>query len=133
MNVAATMESLTGADPLAQVERIRRGLPAQVWPFVASLVGMGRHELANLLKLNPRTLQRRTILQSGESESFLRVFRVLKEATEMCHGDKAEGQKWLHAPAVALGGHPPIELLDTEVGADQVLNVIRAVRWGVYL
>lgn len=133
MTIAATLESLSGAAPLVQVERIRRGLPARVWPFVASLVGTGKQELAELLKLNPRTLQRRTTLQSRESESFLRVFRVLQEATEMCRGDRQEAQKWLRTPAAALGGHLPIELLDTEVGADQVLNIIRAVRWGVYL
>jgi putative toxin-antitoxin system antitoxin component (TIGR02293 family) len=133
MSIVATLDSLTGSDPFVQVEKIRKGLPARVWPFVATLVGLGKHELAVLLKLNPRTLQRRKILQSGESESFLRVIRVLKEATQMFHGDQNEAQKWLHAPAVALGGHPPIELLDTAVGTAQVLNIIRAIRWGVYL
>jgi len=133
MNIAATLAAFTSDTPLAQVERIRRGVPIRAWAFVASLVGMGKHELAQTLKLNPRTLQRRTTLHNEEGEKILRVFRVHMEATEMCRGEPSEAQQWMNTPASALGGNRPIDLLDTDVGAQQVLNVIRAVNWGVYL
>jgi putative toxin-antitoxin system antitoxin component (TIGR02293 family) len=133
MAIAATLELLTRSAPLTQVGRIRRGVPAGTWAFVASLVGMGKHELAETLKLNPRTLQRRTTLRSEEAERILRVFRVFQEATVMCHGDQHEAQQWINSPAVALGGHRPIEMLDTDIGNAEVLNIIRAVNWGVYL
>jgi putative toxin-antitoxin system antitoxin component (TIGR02293 family) len=55
------------------------------------------------------------------------------EATSMCRGNQDEAQQWMNTPASALGGNRPIDLLDTDVGAAQVLNVIRAVNWGVYL
>jgi putative toxin-antitoxin system antitoxin component (TIGR02293 family) len=131
MNIAATLETLTHSEPLDQVARIRRGLPARMWAFVASLIGLGKYELAELLKLNPRTLQRRATLH-GE-ERLLRVYRIFEEAAVMCRGDQDDARHWMSAPAVALGGHRPIELLDTEIGAAQVLNVIRAVTWGIYL
>lgn len=133
MDIAATLETLTHAEPLSQVARIRRGLPVRMWAFIASLIGLGKHELADLLKLNPRTLQRRTTLHGEEAERLLRVYRIFEEARAMCRGDRDEARHWMSAPAVALGGHRPVELLDTEIGAAQVLNVIRAVTWGVYL
>lgn len=133
MDIAATLETLTHSDPLQQVVRIRRGLPARMWGFIASLIGLGKHELAELLKLNPRTLQRRTTLHGEEAERLLRVYRVFEEAAAMCRGDRDEAQHWMKAPAVALGGQRPIELMDTEIGAGQVLNIIRAVNWGIYL
>ena len=133
MAIAATLESLTHAPPLAQIEGIRRGLPAGAWSFVSTLIGMGKHELAETLKLNPRTLQRRTRLHSEEAERILRVFRVFQEAVLMCRGDRTEAQQWMRTAAVALGGNRPVDLLDTEVGAGEVLNLIRAVNWGVYL
>lgn len=118
---------------MKQVVRIRRGLPAHMWGFVASLVGIGKYELAELLKLNPRTLQRRKTLHGEEAERLLRVYRVFEEAVAMCRGDRDEARHWMSAPAVALAGQSPIELLDTEIGAGQVLNIIRAVSWGIYL
>lgn len=133
MDIAAALESLTHDDPLKQVVRIRRGLPARMWSFIASLIGVGKHELAELLKLNPRTLQRRTMLHGEEAERLLRAYRIFEEATAMCRGDRDEARHWMSAPAVALGGLRPIELLDTEIGAAQVLNIIRAVNWGIYL
>ncbi len=133
MDIAATLETLTHSEPLSQVARIRRGLPVRMWAFIASLIGLGKYELADLLKLNPRTLQRRTTLHGEEAERLLRVYRIFEEATAMCRGDRDEARYWMNAPAVALGGHRPVELLDTEVGTAEVLNVIRAVNWGVYL
>lgn len=133
MKIAATLQALTHSEPLDQVARIRRGLPIRMWAFVATLIGLGKYELAELLKLNPRTLQRRSTLHGDEAERLLRVYRIFEEATEMCRGDQDDARHWMNAPAVALGGHRPIELLDTEIGAAQVLNIIRAVTWGVYL
>jgi putative toxin-antitoxin system antitoxin component (TIGR02293 family) len=133
MSIAATLQAFTSADPLEQVLRIRRGVPARAWDFVASLVGLGKHELAQTLKLNPRTLQRRSTLHNEEGEKILRVFRVHMEATAMCRGNQEDARQWMNAPLAALGGNRPIDLLDTDVGAAQVLNVIHAVQWGVYL
>lgn len=133
MDIAATLESLARDEPLKQVVRIRRGLPARMWGFIASLIGVGKHELAELLQLNPRTLQRRTTLHGEEAERLLRAYRVFEEATTMCRGDRDEARHWMSTSAVALGGLRPIELLDTEIGVTQVLNIIRAVNWGIYL
>jgi putative toxin-antitoxin system antitoxin component (TIGR02293 family) len=58
---------------------------------------------------------------------------VHMEATAMCRGNRDEAQQWMNTPAAALGGNRPLDLLDTDVGTEQVLNVIRAVNWGVYL
>lgn len=133
MSIAATLQALTHADPLEQVARIRRGLPARMWAFIAARIGLGKQELAELLKLNPRTLQRRTTLHGEEAERLLRAYRIFEEATSMCRGDQDEARKWMTTSAVALGGLRPVDLLDTEIGSDQVLNIIRAVNWGVYL
>jgi multicomponent Na+:H+ antiporter subunit C len=61
--IAATLDAFTRSAPLDHVRRILRGLPNQAWSVVASLVCLGKHELAETLRLNPRTLQRRSTLR----------------------------------------------------------------------
>ncbi len=93
MNIAATLQALTHADPPEQLAHIRRGLPARMWVFIAARIGLGRQELAKLLKLNPRTLQRRTTLHGEEAERLLRAYRIFEHATRMCRADQDEARK----------------------------------------
>jgi len=45
-------------------------------------------------------------------------------------GDAHAANRWLKRPNAALGGKPPIELLDTEPGARAVENVLGRIGYG---
>jgi uncharacterized protein (DUF2384 family) len=37
------------------------------------------------------------------------------------------------SPIKSLGGKQPLDLLETDIGTQEVLNVLHAIEWGVYL
>lgn len=115
-----------------RIDAIRRGMPIAQLTELTTRTGLGVGSLAEALRLNPRTLRRRTDrLNAEETEKFHRVFRVLDRATEVMDADDA--RRWLSNPAVALDGRRPIDLLDTDLGTEQVLNILAALDWGIYL
>jgi len=44
--------------------------------------------------------------------------------------DKAVAASWMTKANKALGGKTPVSLCETEIGAHQVLRVLRAIEWG---
>jgi putative toxin-antitoxin system antitoxin component (TIGR02293 family) len=61
----------------------------------------------------------------------LRVARVFLAANEVLGGED-EAREWLGEPVMALGGKRPVDLLDTDVGAHEVVNLLNCIKWGVY-
>ena len=46
--------------------------------------------------------------------------------------DDATAQDWFHEPNRALHGERPLDLLDTEVGTQQVVRILTRLERGVY-
>lgn len=61
----------------------------------------------------------------------MRTARVLALAEDTI-GDKARARLWLTEPTAALGGRRPVELLDSDLGAEQVEGVLGRIEYGVY-
>jgi putative toxin-antitoxin system antitoxin component (TIGR02293 family) len=66
-----------------------------------------------------------------ETERFLRFIRALTRASEVL-GDLASALTWIRAPNRALGSVPPEELLDTDIGARSVMDILGRIEHGVY-
>jgi putative toxin-antitoxin system antitoxin component (TIGR02293 family) len=49
-----------------------------------------------------------------------------------CFGDDETARGWLHAPAIALHGARPIDLLVTEEGLDQVRTLLGRIATCTY-
>jgi putative toxin-antitoxin system antitoxin component (TIGR02293 family) len=92
--------------------------------------------LATALGLSPRTLRNRTKkparLTADETERGFRVYRVLRRASDV-FGNKEAAASWINTPQKALGDQTPLSLLVRDVGTEEVLNVLTAIRYGVYL
>ena len=52
-------------------------------------------------------------------------------ATEVLESED-EARRWLSDNIPALGGKRPLDLLDTDVGAQQVTNLLGGIKWGMY-
>ena len=61
----------------------------------------------------------------------MRLVRVAARAEHVL-GDRPTALDWLSSPNRALGGEKPIGLLDTDLGADQVLQALGRIEFGVY-
>jgi putative toxin-antitoxin system antitoxin component (TIGR02293 family) len=118
-----------------QIEAIHAGLPASTFTAMASYLGVSQGQLAGSLSILPRTLRNRAShgkLSQEESEKSLRVARLFAKARDILGGEK-RAKEWITSPVKSLGGQKPIDLLETDIGAQDVMNVLFAIEWGVYL
>ena len=121
--------------PQDVISIVRRGLP------YASMVSLSEQletpviEVSRILGLVVRTLNRRKKsakpLTEGESERLMRLARVVARATEVL-GDKATALRWMRAKNRALDGSPPISMMDVDVGAQLVEQLLGRIEYGVY-
>jgi putative toxin-antitoxin system antitoxin component (TIGR02293 family) len=91
--------------------------------------------LTKIIRVAPRTLARRKGSESSfssiESDRIYRVARIMSLSIEVL-GSKEKAKEWLSRPNRALGGESPLNLLDTDVGAKQVEEVLGRIAHGVF-
>lgn len=129
----AKVSAIAALPPLAQVETIRQGIATQVFEQIAAAIGVGKETLARKLNINAQTLRKRKsrMLSADEAEKSLRVARVFAFATEVL-GSENDARYWLNQNIPALGGKRPLDLLDTDVGTQEVTNLLGGIKWGMY-
>lgn len=114
---------------------VRRGLPWQAVESAARSLEMSEEQTFTLLKISKRTAARRRAtkerLRETESERLLRLARVIAMANDVLGGQE-NAVRWLKKPNRALGGEIPVELLDTDIGFQSVMDVLRRINYGVY-
>jgi putative toxin-antitoxin system antitoxin component (TIGR02293 family) len=110
---------------------IREGFPQIVIGKVMHSTGMTLKELAASLDLSVRSLQRRRAgrLARHESDRLYRLARVVALAKHYI-GDEESATRWLKRPNRALGGSAPLGLIDTELGAREVENILGRIAYG---
>jgi len=114
---------------------IRRGLSPSALEHVGKELEMSAQATAESLGLATRTIARRlkdrTPLSIEESERVVRLARVLARATEVL-GTREKARRWLLSASRALGGEVPIGMLDTDIGANAVLEELGRIDYGVF-
>jgi putative toxin-antitoxin system antitoxin component (TIGR02293 family) len=114
---------------------IRRGLPSASLESVSKRMDLSAIATIESLGLAKRTiarrLQERQALTSEESERVVRLARVLAQATNNL-GSVEKARRWLQKPNRALGGEVPIRMLDTDIGANAVLEELGRIDYGVF-
>lgn len=114
---------------------VRTGLPASSVSALALRLHLGNNVLSRKLGIPQRTLTRRlskaSVLTPAESDRTVRVARIYANAIEMI-GDEETAIEWLKTPNRALGGEKPLDLLDTDMGARMVEDVLGRIAYGVY-
>ena len=112
---------------------VRSGIPAAAVESLLKAMQLSRSELAQALGIPERTLARRKrdgILTSEESAKLLRLARVMKRSS-MVFENPETALHWLKSPNAALSGATPLSLLDTDIGAESVLDTLGRVEHGV--
>ncbi len=132
-SVPARLAAMAAQAPMKQVETIRKGIPAKAFDQIADVLGVGKEALARKLNINAQTLRKRKsrMLSPDEAEKSLRVTRVFVMASQVL-GSEDEAREWMGEAVMALGGKRPLDLLDTDVGAQEVSNLLNCIKWGVY-
>src|SRR5215212_1629806 len=129
---------LLGLDPMDTprlVELVEEGLSFGELEHLRQNIGFSREEMAELVQIRPRTLDRRKKegrLHPEESDRLLRASRVFGKALALFEGDVEGALGWLSSPQRALGGAVPLEMARTEVGAGGVEGLIGQLEHGVF-
>ncbi len=111
---------------------IREGFPQTVVEETMRSADLTLKQLAKTLSLSPRSLQRRRHegrLARYESDRLYRLARIIALAKHYLGGEET-ATRWLKRPNRALGGAAPLDLIDTELGARSVENVLGRIAYG---
>ena len=130
-------ESIVGS-PKSEFEFIkviRTGLPPRVIETVAKSSSFSVDEIYQVLHIARRTVARRKAtgdrLKALESERLYRLSCVFVTATEVL-GDVSKARDWILKSNRGLAGERPVDLLDTGIGFEDVMGILRRIEFGVY-
>ena len=113
---------------------LRQGLSFISFDALRVTLDIPAEKLAGVVGVAPRTLTRRKAskqLTTIESDRLYRVADITLTAAETM-GTIEKAREWLHAPNRALGGVSPMSLLDTEIGEQQVEELLQRIEYGVF-
>jgi putative toxin-antitoxin system antitoxin component (TIGR02293 family) len=117
------------------IEILRNGLPSKVIECVVKSSAVSEDVIYNSLRIAKRTAARRKAtasrLKATESELIYRFSKVVVVAMEIL-GNRDKARQWLLTENRALHGERPIDLLDTAIGFDDVMDVLHRIEFGVY-
>jgi putative toxin-antitoxin system antitoxin component (TIGR02293 family) len=117
-----------------QIQTVERGFPSSALAEIAAALGLPKARIIAGLKLVLRTVTQREKKHERfspmESERLYRVVRVRTLAREIFSADTAVAQ-WMSSPDRSLGNRTPLEMLATDLGAQKVEGLLRAMMHGV--
>ncbi|MEM6842296.1 MAG: antitoxin Xre/MbcA/ParS toxin-binding domain-containing protein [Bacteroidota bacterium] len=133
MQVAQVLET-SKKQSVDWIKLAREGVSKQFMQDVQARMQLSQKELADLLHLTPRTIQRmknNDLLSASASGQLLELARLYRRAVEVL-GDETIANQWLRTPVTALGSEQPISLLDTPIGIQWVMTILGRIEYGVY-
>lgn len=74
-------------------------------------------------------VKKKVRLSAENSEKLVRIARIQTLARSIFSTDAAVAE-WLNAPAPALNGIKPIDLVDTDTGAREIEAVLHGIAFG---
>lgn len=113
---------------------VRQGLPAASLDSLVRFTRIARSELAGALAIPERTLARRKregVLSPEESAKLVRFAQIVERADEVFESADT-ALAWLKTVNPALSGVTPLSLMDTDIGADAVLDTLGRIEHGVF-
>jgi len=131
----AKLIGIKASDRLELSDEIQAGFPFNSFVILTRSLGVTNKELAELVQINTRTLNRRKKegkLKADESDRLLRFARIYTYALGLFEGDKVAAQNWLSSGNQALKGDSPLEVSKTEEGARELENLIVRLEHGVF-
>lgn len=115
-------------------DAVRKGLPFSAFEAVSKHLEISPQHVTAVLGIPPRTVARRKAarhLSPQESDRLYRLARAISQAVEVL-GTIDKARVWLKTQNRALGSEVPLDLLDTDIGARQVEEVLLRLNYGIF-
>ena len=117
------------------VEVVRRGLPIQSFKRVASYYQLSDAQMSKAIGTSVRTIMRLQKedkpLNATWSDRLYRLARVAAQAQDVFESAET-ATNWLKRPNRGLNNCAPVDLLDTDAGTEQVVELLDRIEYGVY-
>jgi putative toxin-antitoxin system antitoxin component (TIGR02293 family) len=126
---------LAGGSAVDLVRQMDKGFPYAAITRFEKSSGLPLGTVARLIQIPPRTLIRRRAkgrLDPVESERLLRIAGVFENALALFEGDVDEARRWLTSPNEDFAGQTPLEFARTDIGAQEVNDMIGRLEHGVF-
>lgn len=121
---------------LDMVDLIKAGLPSKSLFFLQKEMALNDSEYSSAIGVSVKTLSRyrnepRIHITPKISDRLYRVARIFTLAEEVLE-DKDAANRWLHRPQTGLGERTPLEIMQSEVGAREVEELLYRIEYGIY-
>jgi putative toxin-antitoxin system antitoxin component (TIGR02293 family) len=127
--------NVSSDDLMGFISQIKTGLPISTFERLKDKLGVSERLLMAAVDISKRTLRRRKNdgrLSSAESEKVVRIGKIFDKAAQVFGNDESLAAKWFREPARGLAGKTPLEMVETEIGAQEVYALLVRIEHGVF-
>lgn len=120
---------------ISNIQKARKGVPFSKAITIADQLNLTMQELADILHVSLRTLQRydpNKIMDVEISTKILRLESFALHGAEVFGKDYKAFAKWLRLEVPALEGKSPISYLDTSFGLDWIDQILGQIEHGIF-
>ncbi len=130
---AAWRQKLATSTAHSTIALIRKGVNAGILLDLADHLGMTRAKVYAVAGLPSATAERKiredALLSPETTERIVRIAKVETEAL-VVFGQDDRVRQWLCTPSSIFAGEAPMDFIDTDIGTQEVLKSITAIRYG---
>lgn len=112
----------------------RKGISKKTLTTLAKQIALTLEEIAKVLHISERTLQRyepTTLVKTEYADRAIELARLYERGIAVL-GSQNAFNSWLKTPNYALGNEIPLQLLDTHIGFTMVFDVLGHIEHGIF-
>ncbi len=123
------------ADLIQVTRQLKTGLPYDSLTRFQEQSGLTLEIIIKVIQIPRRGLAHRSArgtLTPHESERLLRLALVFEKTVDLFEGNADAARDWLNTSNKALAGESPLAMVETEIGAREVEDLIGRLEHGVF-
>ena len=133
-NLLGGARSLRFSNDFDVINLARKGFSKGTLLALAKKISLNLQELANILHISERTLQRyddNEIIKLEYAEKAVELARLYTRGEEV-FGSIDKFKLWIKAPSLIFNGEAPVTILDTSAGFDMVFRELGRIEHGIF-
>jgi putative toxin-antitoxin system antitoxin component (TIGR02293 family) len=116
-------------EPLSRLDTFRNGLDKNSFESFKALSGLDYETLADVLGVSAKTLQRKEVFDTGQSEKLYQLAELY--AVGITYFGREDFRRWMERPLFTLGNRIPLDLIDVSEGISLLKTEIMRLRHGI--
>lgn len=133
-NLLGASGSLKFSNEFDVINLARKGFSKSSLLALGKKISLNLQELANILHISERTLQRyddNEIIKLEYAEKAVELARLYTRGEEV-FGSIDKFKLWMKTPGLIFNGETPVSMLDTSAGFDMVFRELGRIEHGVF-